>query len=100
MRALVTGASGFIGSALCAQLLERGFDVVSLVRRPGSEPGGTRAVVGDLADTRGRARRGCAAHRRRVSAQRASSNARAASSATWRAIASDEVAAGEGALRT
>jgi len=50
MRTLVTGASGFIGRALCPQLLERGHEVVALVRRPGSEPGGTRAVVGELSD--------------------------------------------------
>jgi nucleoside-diphosphate-sugar epimerase len=50
MRALVTGASGFIGGALCAELLARGHEVASLVRRPGSEPPGTRAVHGDLAD--------------------------------------------------
>lgn len=50
MRALVTGASGFIGTALCAQLLERGHDVGALVRRAGSEPQGTRAVAGDLGD--------------------------------------------------
>lgn len=50
MRVLVTGASGFIGHALCAQLLERGHDVGALVRRPGSEPPGTRALNGDLAD--------------------------------------------------
>jgi nucleoside-diphosphate-sugar epimerase len=50
MRALVTGASGFIGTALCARLLERGHEVASLVRRPGSQPAGTRAVAGDLAD--------------------------------------------------
>lgn len=50
MRVLVTGASGFIGHALCAQLLERGHDVGALVRRPGSEPAGTRALNGDLAD--------------------------------------------------
>jgi len=50
MRALVTGASGFVGRTLCAQLLERGHEVVSLVRRPSSEPAGTRAVAGDLSD--------------------------------------------------
>jgi nucleoside-diphosphate-sugar epimerase len=50
MRNLVTGASGFIGRTLCAQLLERGHEVVSLVRRPGSEPPGTRAVAGELTD--------------------------------------------------
>lgn len=50
MRTLVTGASGFVGQVLCAQLLARGHDVSALVRRPGSEPAGTRAVAGDLAD--------------------------------------------------
>ena len=40
VKALVTGASGFLGGALCAELLRRGHEVVSLVRRPGSEPDG------------------------------------------------------------
>src|SRR2546430_8274039 len=48
MRALVTGASGFIGQVLCKQLGERGHEVTALVRRPGSEPAGTNAVLGDL----------------------------------------------------
>lgn len=50
MRVLVTGASGFIGGPACAALAERGHEVVALVRRPGSEPPGTRAVQGDLTD--------------------------------------------------
>jgi nucleoside-diphosphate-sugar epimerase len=50
MRVLVTGASGFLGRAACARLLDEGHEVVALVRRPGSEPEGTRAVVGDLAE--------------------------------------------------
>lgn len=50
MRTFVTGASGFIGQELCAQLLEHGHEVSALVRRPGSEPAGTRAVAGDLSD--------------------------------------------------
>jgi nucleoside-diphosphate-sugar epimerase len=50
MRVLVTGASGFVGRAAGAELLSRGHDVVALVRRPGSEPPGTKAVVGDLTD--------------------------------------------------
>jgi nucleoside-diphosphate-sugar epimerase len=50
MRVLVTGASGFIGRALCAELLGRGHEVLALVRRPSSEPSGTRPVTGDLGD--------------------------------------------------
>lgn len=34
MRVLVSGANGFIGSALCTYLLMQGHDVVPLVRRP------------------------------------------------------------------
>ena len=50
MRVVVTGASGFVGEAVCRQLLERGHDVAALVRRPGSEPAGTKALAGDLTD--------------------------------------------------
>jgi nucleoside-diphosphate-sugar epimerase len=50
LRILVTGASGFIGRALCAQLLEQGHDVAALVRREGSQPSGTRPLSGDLDD--------------------------------------------------
>ncbi len=56
MRTLVTGASGFIGGALSRRLLAGGHDVFALVRRPGSEPPGTRAVVGDLGDAQSLAR--------------------------------------------
>lgn len=48
MKAFVTGASGFVGHAVCAELLARGHEVTALVRRPGSEPAGTTAVGGDL----------------------------------------------------
>src|ERR1700743_3614854 len=48
MKAFVTGASGFVGRAGCAELLARGHPVTALVRRPGSEPAGTTAVQGDL----------------------------------------------------
>jgi nucleoside-diphosphate-sugar epimerase len=50
MRVLVTGASGFIGRALCARLLEQGHDVAALVRREGSQPPQTRPLMGDLED--------------------------------------------------
>jgi nucleoside-diphosphate-sugar epimerase len=51
VKAFVTGASGFLGHAVCAELVERGHEVAALVRRPGSEPPQTSAVAGDLADT-------------------------------------------------
>ena len=50
MKALVSGASGFLGHAVCAELRERDHEVAALVRRPGSEPPGSSAVQGDLAD--------------------------------------------------
>lgn len=50
MKVLVTGASGFVGRAACAELAERGHEVVAMVRRPGSEPPGTTAVGADLTD--------------------------------------------------
>jgi nucleoside-diphosphate-sugar epimerase len=50
MRALVTGASGFVGGVVCRALLDRGDEVLALVRREGSQPAGTTGVGGDLAD--------------------------------------------------
>jgi nucleoside-diphosphate-sugar epimerase len=50
VKALVSGATGFVGHAVCAELLERGHEVAALVRRPGSEPSGCSAVQSDLAD--------------------------------------------------
>ncbi|MCW3018222.1 MAG: NAD-dependent epimerase/dehydratase [Solirubrobacterales bacterium] len=50
MRALVTGASGFIGGVLCAQLRDHGHEVVALVRRAGSAPVGTRELLAELGD--------------------------------------------------
>jgi nucleoside-diphosphate-sugar epimerase len=52
VRVLVTGASGFVGHAVCAELLARNHQAIALVRRPGSEPPGTTAVRGDLSDGR------------------------------------------------
>jgi nucleoside-diphosphate-sugar epimerase len=65
---LVTGASGFVGGEVCAELRRRGHEVSALVRRPGSEPEGTRAVRGDLSDADSlaravrEARSGCVIH--------------------------------------
>ena len=50
VRALVTGASGFLGHAVSAELRARDHEVLALVRRPGSEPEGTQAVAGDMRD--------------------------------------------------
>jgi nucleoside-diphosphate-sugar epimerase len=50
VKALVTGASGFLGHAVCAELRERDHEVAALVRRPGSEPRGSSAVQGALVD--------------------------------------------------
>lgn len=50
MRTLVTGASGFLGHAVCAEPLTRGHEVTALVRRAGSEPAGTTPAPGDLLD--------------------------------------------------
>ena len=50
MRFLVTGASGFLGGAVCEELIGRGHGVNALVRREGSEPPGTNPVAGDLTD--------------------------------------------------
>jgi nucleoside-diphosphate-sugar epimerase len=50
VKVLVTGASGFLGHAVCAELRGRDHEVAALVRRPGSEPAGTTAANGDLAD--------------------------------------------------
>ncbi len=50
MRVLVTGASGFLGHAVCAELVARQHEVSALVRRPGSEPPVTTAAPGELRD--------------------------------------------------
>ena len=46
----MTGASGFLGHAVCAELRARDHEVTALVRRVGSEPEGTAAVSGDLSE--------------------------------------------------
>ncbi len=54
MKALITGASGFIGRRLALNLAGRGCDVVCLVRRTSRTEGldkpGIRLVIGDLRD--------------------------------------------------
>jgi uncharacterized protein (TIGR01777 family) len=49
MHAFVTGATGLIGRAVCAELLARGHAVTALTRGGGGQglPGGVRTVTGD-----------------------------------------------------
>ena len=54
--ALITGASGFIGTRLRDALLDAGVDVVTLRRRSSKEPSRGRSVVGDYGDVGGLAR--------------------------------------------
>jgi nucleoside-diphosphate-sugar epimerase len=44
-RILITGAAGFIGTALCPALVARGHVVVAGLRRPGTVPPGAKPVV-------------------------------------------------------
>src|SRR6476469_9836114 len=53
VKVLVTGASGFLGAAVCARLVERGHTVSALARRPGSVPADVEELKGDLADGEG-----------------------------------------------
>ncbi len=49
-RALVTGITGQDGSYLAEQLLQRGYEVVGMVRSQGPVVPGVETVHGDLAD--------------------------------------------------
>jgi dihydroflavonol-4-reductase len=65
MKVLVTGATGFVGSALVRKLLGRGYDVVALVRKDGDHRNldglGVETATGDLRDMESlrRAMKGC-----------------------------------------
>ncbi|MEW4950436.1 NAD-dependent epimerase/dehydratase family protein [Pseudomonas asiatica] len=47
---MVTGASGFVGTALCQELVRQGFDVVGAVRREKGEVQNVTYLEADLAD--------------------------------------------------
>jgi len=63
MRVLVTGATGFIGKRLAPRLLEAGYDVRAMTRRPDAYTGTGEPVAGDVSDSSSlnAALRGCAA---------------------------------------
>ncbi|MEO7274953.1 MAG: NAD(P)-dependent oxidoreductase, partial [Vicinamibacterales bacterium] len=48
MRVLVTGGSGYLGSAIVRALARRGHQPVSFSRHPPPSPTPVRAIVGDL----------------------------------------------------
>ena len=50
MKALVTGASGFIGRALCRSLIDAGIETIALSRPDTARLEGVTSVVADLAD--------------------------------------------------
>jgi len=54
MRILVTGGGGFLGSAICRQLVAAGHEAVAYQRRPAShlEPLGVQSVEGSINDAR------------------------------------------------
>ncbi|MGZ5420040.1 MAG: NAD-dependent epimerase/dehydratase family protein [Solirubrobacterales bacterium] len=56
MRALVTGASGFLGGVVSDALSAANHGSIAMVRRSGSAPPGTLEVQADLSDTRKLAR--------------------------------------------
>ncbi|PSQ30522.1 complex I NDUFA9 subunit family protein [Halobacteriales archaeon QS_9_67_15] len=52
MNVLVVGGNGFVGSHLCAELVDRGHDVMVLARNPqnGDLPGDVNTYAGDVTD--------------------------------------------------
>jgi uncharacterized protein YbjT (DUF2867 family) len=63
MNILVAGATGFVGSRLCAALTDAGHDVRAMTRRPDAYRGAGEPVRGDIAEpsTLGAAFQGCEA---------------------------------------
>ena len=47
---LVTGATGFIGSRLVESLVEKQYDVTSLIRKGKKPPPGSKSIIADLVD--------------------------------------------------
>ena len=45
MRTLVTGASGFIGRAVCQQMPSEGFEIIPFVRSPGKVSSGSKSII-------------------------------------------------------
>lgn len=49
-RVLLAGASGYIGRAVAAQLVRKGYDVTAVLRRPGQVPEGCAIIQANLTD--------------------------------------------------
>ena len=50
MRAIVTGATGFIGKALCQELLSKHYDVVAVIRKNSSKRSKLESLLQDNPD--------------------------------------------------